>query len=232
MASGPSYFQDMLDNPEELDPELAECLVTLVTQRGTILAIKHRLVNEIFYLEAMNPRYNATLKFKRKILAEAYAAKDWYSYIRITERPWRATALLEVASEMSDTEYWQQVAHVWIDTENMWEWADSIEEIMHADRPCREAMMEDDDRERLDELPNQITVYRGHQDKNQEGWSWTTNQERACWFAHRFGNKDSYRAVTTGTVDKGDVIASFLARGEDELVIDPDDVVITLVEEL
>lgn len=65
-----------------------------------------------------------------------------------------------------------------------------------------------------------ITVYRGA-DRDSDGWglSWTTDLERAKWFAYRLGKKN--RAVFTALAPPESVLAHFTGRNEDEYVIDP-----------
>ena len=55
--------------------------------------------------------------------------------------------------------------------------------------------------------------------------SWTLRKEKAEWFATRFKRKHSI--VLTGVWKKDDIIAVLLGRGEEEVLIDPDDVEIT-----
>lgn len=218
------WTKNLMDNPEELDPELQAHLVEY--EHG--LAIKHPLVNEIFYIEPMNPIYNERLCKKQELLAKYRAEHEWFAYLNICyERPWRAEALLEVAHEMTDAEYWEAVGDVWTDTENLWQWHELVPEILLNARPRREAMMDERERTWLAALPEEVIVFRGHEDNNQMGWSWTTDPERAMWFAHRFSSLHDYQQVTVGKVKKADIIAVFLGRNESEVVADPATVMVT-----
>lgn len=204
--------------PADLDPELAACRVD--GHFGPM--IKHRFVNEVFYIEAMNARYNEALAAKRAAAAGAAARRAWGEYIVIHERPWRLEALLDVADEMTDTEYWETVADVWTDSENIWQNLDEWGELLRDRRPGHEAMMSDDDRWHFDALPDEITIWRGHRDWNQDGWSWTVDRDKAEWFARRLADPDDEMLVTEARVDKADVIAYFEGRGESEIVVDPE----------
>lgn len=66
-----------------------------------------------------------------------------------------------------------------------------------------------------------ITLYRGGSANfgGTEGLSWTSDPEKARWFAYRFGTAG--RAVWVATVEPDQVLARFGRRNESEYVIDP-----------
>ena len=215
------WFTSMLANPEELDPELAEALVDfgeLTAIKQHPLVIKHPLVNDPMYMEVMNPRYNALLRLKREQLSVARLEKNWHRFVFLHEKPWRSNALLEIADDMGDTEYWRLVRNVWLTSENIWEWGDDIEALLLSDRPCQYALMEPEDRELWDSLDDEFEVHRGHQSHNEYGWSWTLLPEKAIWFARRYATEGF---ISTAIVQKVDIVAVFVGMGENEVVIDP-----------
>ncbi|MEG1724871.1 MAG: HD domain-containing protein [Anaerovoracaceae bacterium] len=76
--------------------------------------------------------------------------------------------------------------------------------------------------EKLKNLPNILTVYRGIGDKSsneKEGYSWTLNENQAYFFACRHSSTNV--RVVQGSVKKMDVIEYITDRGEDEVLIDP-----------
>lgn len=204
--------------PAELDPELGACLRE--GHFGTM--IKHRFVNEIFYVPTHNARYNEALAVKRAAAEQAAAERKWLQYILIHERPWRLEALLDVADEMTDIEYWKTVADVWTDSENIWQNLVEWTELLSDRRPGHEAMMTEDEKMALWAMPDEITIWRGHRDWNQDGWSWTVDRDKAVWFARRLAAEDDEMYVTEARVDKADVVAYFEGRGESEVVVDPE----------
>lgn len=222
------YMKHMIDNPEELDPELAACL----TEYGHGPAIKHPLINEIFYMPQVNPRYNEQLRRKKRDLEQAKAERAWFRFIVLHERPWRAEAFVEVADEMTDDEYWDELGDVWIDTENLWQWHHLVEELMLSDRPGRENLMDESERTFLAALPDELRVFRGHNEHNQFGWSWSLDPEKAMWFARRFASLSEEPAVSMATVSKEAVIAVFMGRNESEVVLDPHFVEVTACTEI
>ena len=56
-------------------------------------------------------------------------------------------------------------------------------------------------------------------------WSFSTNRDKAEWFANRFAMLEGgYPMLSIGTVDKSDVLAYLLGRGEFEILAPPDKV--------
>jgi hypothetical protein len=205
--------------PCELDPELQPCVLELSLGQW----IKHKFVNDI-YTPQMNARYNKTLKYKRESVATARAARKWDTFILLHERPWRYEALMEIADEMDDHEFWDAVRMVWMDSENIREHGDEWDELLRSERPGSDFLMDDDERKALDELPQEVTLYQGHTDERDDGWSWTTRRETAVWFAHRFQKLEeaTFAMLSTVTVDKDLILAYLLGRGEFEVLIAPE----------
>ena len=68
-------------------------------------------------------------------------------------------------------------------------------------------------------MPEQIEVWRGTSHKRGvAGLSWTLDQEKAVWFAHRFCSEKRVPFLAKGIVEKDDVLAYFGDRGEREIV--------------
>jgi hypothetical protein len=159
-------------------------------------------------------------------LAKAESEKDWRAVIWLHEKPYRVGAFKRYADKLSDAEYWETLAEVWMIVENLHRYKEDIPNLLKSSRPCRERMMTKEERAKLVSLPEKLTVYRGFMPgKNQRGWSWTLNKGKAEWFARRFHRKGAKVAI--GTCAKSDVIALLLGRDEDEIIIDPSKVKVT-----
>ncbi len=70
-----------------------------------------------------------------------------------------------------------------------------------------------------DTLPATMTLYRGAFDDFVFGMSWTTNLEKADWFAHRLEHGSHRGRVYETTASRDDVFAKFDRRGEFEIVL-------------
>jgi hypothetical protein len=63
-----------------------------------------------------------------------------------------------------------------------------------------------------------IVIYRGSQNNELgHGFSWSTDKEKALWFANRFSRNGK---LFTGEVLKKDIFAYILDRGESEIIVD------------
>jgi uncharacterized protein len=81
-------------------------------------------------------------------------------------------------------------------------------------------MMNGKEREFLSELPERLAIYRGARQGTSRGMSWTLSHWRARWFASRTLKPRS--VVARAVVDKRDVIAALLGRGEFEVIVPPE----------
>jgi len=84
----------------------------------------------------------------------------------------------------------------------------------------RDYMMQENDKEEFNKLPNEITVYRGlttFNSDNIKALSWTLDENKAKWFATRFSqNGKVYKA----NINKKDVFAYINLRSEKEIILD------------
>jgi hypothetical protein len=184
--------------------------------------LKHPLVFGVPYAEEMNGTYNLQYKYKVEALDKARRGCDWSSYLFLHERPYRFSAFMDVADLMDDKSYWEMLASIWSDSENLWQFRDELTPLLNSDRPEKGAMMDEDEREFLASLPDTICVYRGHQRINKMGHSWTMSYWKARWFAERFQSKET--GILRGFVKKSSIIAVLTGRGEFEIIVDPDHV--------
>jgi len=210
-------FVAMFGEYEELDPELA-AYADEDSVIGT--SIRHPLVYSMMHIPQLNARTNQRLRDKQEALDEAWDTGKWHTYVFLYERPWRLHGFQEVEEELTDVAYWDLLAEIWIDSENIRQNVDEWTGLLRSDRGSREAMMSDKDQALLAAMPDQIVVYQGHTGARDDGWSWTTERNVAVWFAHRFaGLERDVPVLTQGVVDKTDVLAYFTNRNESEVLV-------------
>lgn len=212
-------FQDLLNNPEPLHPDL----VPYVEAEGAmgLPILRHPLVYAVPYLEVFNAHHNRQLTMKREQLARARETRNWERYIWLHERPHRFDAFLAVADEMTDAEFSEYAADVWIDSDNIRQNTRQWEALWSSPRLIRDAMMNEDERTTLDELPDDVTVWQGHTSARHDGWSWTIRRTTAVEFAQRFAITEGSRArVSEAVVPKSAILAYFGRRGEFEVIVD------------
>lgn len=100
----------------------------------------------------------------------------------------------------------------------------------------KEYLMTKEDVDVLNNLPDRIQIYRGvsnvSNEKISKGLSWTLNLETAKWFANRWNRTgDTKGYIQTSTVNKQDILAYFVSRGEDGVVVDGRKLDITMIED-
>lgn len=205
--------------PEELHPDLLPYQVEL-EHSGTW--IKHPLIFSMMHDQALNAHVNRQYVMKVKALTELEDRDEWMSAVWIHERPHRFEALERMQDFMPDKEFWETVAEVWTDSENIWQHQEEWEWLLSSERPGREHIMDDGERMFLRLLPRTVTVYRGyHRDGREDGLSWTHDPSRAEFFATYmcYGKEELVPRVVKGTVAKSDIIAIFDGRNENEIIV-------------
>ena len=206
----------MRDANEPLDKDL-EDFVEFNNEMGMPI-VRHPL---IMWIGPMMPGIiNKQYRQKLDAVARAREERNWQSYIYLHERPYRLDAFMDVADDMSDNHYWENLADIWIDSENIWQNKDLWKSALSSKRPGKSNMMQQDELDELDALPDKIKIYRGYiKGKNQNGFSWTTDKDKAAWFSNRLARSNEKPLVAEATVSKKDVVAYFTRRGESEVVL-------------
>lgn len=203
---------EVFGRQEALHPDLVEYQHE-IPRLG--MCIRHPLVFSIPHCDAMNSFVNLQYLRKKAAVKRARDHGEWSHYLVLHERPYRWEALQEIRRGPNANEFAKLFSWVWTDSENIWQNESIIRNIMSSPRMTKTAMMENDELLAFDNLDDPVQVYRGHQQHNRLGLSWTTNRDTAVWFARRF-NTTGY--VTHGFVDKANVFAYFLGRNESEVV--------------
>ena len=215
------YLMETFDATVELHPALKPHLYVGTLGMATL---HHPFVIMPFYSETLNKFANDQFERKTRSCAKALEDKQWATYVFLHERPYRLDALMDLVEmgAMSPTEYWEMVAEVWIDSENIREYPEQWEMLLSGGPEGSDAMMFDYEHQALAALSDTVFLYQGHTGSRDDGWSWTTEYETARWFAHRFATlEDDTPMLTTGRVRKDDVLAMFTRRGEMEILVNP-----------
>jgi uncharacterized protein len=203
--------------------------------RGEVITvIRSKYVQDFYMGPAMHAYYNARYLTTAQAAEEALDAGDWTQYILYHEKPYRLDAIYDcIEAGMSPEETAEQLGSAWTHSENIHEQQDEWMDLWNRTRDMGhlEYAMDDEERAKLDALPEIVTVYRGYNRAGRdEGLSWTLKREQAEWFARRWAEASIDEPnrigphVTVGTVRRTDILACFVGRGEDEVVILPEDV--------
>lgn len=207
----------MMAREPALHPELADRL----EEGGTFPMIRHPLVYAVPYFPGQNEWLNESLRLKRQAVEKARAAGNWSKLLVLHERPFRFQAFMEVRPLMSDAERIEALIWLWQDSENIWQaeeaWARQLKWAW--DKQLTPLLEDDEDRAFFDALPDKVRVFRGvGRPKPAGGLSWTTDEDKARWFATRLPRPGGRPTLLAGEVDKAFILAAFTGRGESEVV--------------
>lgn len=219
-------FKELIGRKEDLHPDL----VPYIENSAFGKSLKHPLVFQIFYTPDLNSICNEAYRTKKEYINKAKEEKDWHRYIWMHERPYRMERSIHVSHDLKDDEYWSLLGSIWSDSENLWQYGTILGMLLSDPRPGRDGMMDDEEKKFLESLPEEFTIYRGHQVKNRLGYSWTLSYWRAKWFAQRFQNKR--QGVVKARIKKSDVVAVLLGRNEFEIVAAPSKMKVSSMKKL
>lgn len=216
-------MSDLSDLISALHPDLADYVVP----SGPIgPMLHHPLIIELFLFPETIPLVNKQYEAKKNASELAFEDREYRQYLLYHERPYRLSALEDVIDEgISSKEYWHLVAWVFSDCENVFQNQDAWIDLWSADVSDREAAMDPVEAAVFQGLPDVVTVFRGvtHPDA-ERGLSWTLSKTKARWFARRHAQADSVKVVIEGTAPKSAIWSYQNGRGEQEVVLDPDQV--------
>ena len=176
--------------------------------------ISSRFVHTL-YEENQNRYYNKQHLRKEQNAQSAYENKYWSQYIMLHERPYRVEAFLDIMDQLSDEYYWSILGDVWVDSENIWQYRDIWYHLLTSERHGKAAFMSVTDIVLLEKLDEELTIYRGCVDANENGFSYTLSKDKAKWFAERLGKQGK---VLVKNVKKSDCFAYVSQRWEAEII--------------
>jgi len=197
------------------------------------MSLKHPLVFQIFYSPDLNAMCNDIYRHKKECIKEYIEEKNYSQLLWMYERPHRIDAFCEnIAPNLSfrTDEYWDILRNLIVDSENIWQWKSQYENlVINVDVEYARRMMDDEEREFLDNLPDEVTIYRGALEfedgtSNIDGYSWSIARETAEFFANRFVRDGVTPVVVEGKVAKEKIRSYFSGRGENEIIADYNDV--------
>lgn len=127
---------------------------------------------------------------------------------------------------INDIDFWQELRSAFILSKNTKHYQKEIRELFTSKRKNRNNLMNDDEIEKLKNLPEKITIYRGMtvEEKESEkfGISWslekTVAENFALTYAHNYDTVGLDKIVFELEIHKEDIIAYFSDRQEEEIL--------------
>jgi hypothetical protein len=203
-----SFYVELSNRLEPLGSELEEYLVGSQLRHPWVFDTVDR---------SRAARANQVYRSKRARWHEALKQRDWLTFVTVYERPHRLEGFYYIAEECTHEEYWDSLGFVWMDSENIWRNIETWQELWNSERPGKASSMNEQEREVLASLPQELAIYRGFTEGRVEGMSWTLDRDVAVRFVQRFGGT---AAVAMARARKDDVHAFFDDRQEREVVIE------------
>lgn len=212
MISSKEMFE-LLSKKEELNKEL----IPYLEDGDSFKMLRHPIIYSVPHFDNMNAYINKRYSVLKEEISKCLEREEWEMYVYKHERPYRLQAFLNIYSELNDSEYWDLLSSIWIDSENIWQNKNIWITLLKERYESKHLFMSQDDRNMFDALPDEFMVYRGYLiGKNEDGLSYTTDKKKAQWFSKRF-SKDG--AVISKLVRKEDVFAYTNERDEKEIII-------------
>jgi hypothetical protein len=157
-------------------------------------------------------------KARNMINEQISETNNFWEIQMMVQKPYLPVLFKYCEKFLNQQDYADALTHLWITVEFPNHDANvSVEEFLKYFSKADKELLMGKDIEKYNSLPDKITVYRGTCLKSTtKALSWTTNIEKARWFANRFGNNGK---VYEATIDKKDIFAYFTNRGESEVVL-------------
>jgi hypothetical protein len=152
--------------------------------------------------------------------------KRWSAYLLTFDSSEALGAVLAIEDELDDVSYWRLLGDAWTASESVAPNEDTWRRLLSSDRPGRENLTREPDRPLLAELPEEVTVYRGHSHEGGErGIAWTLKRDSAVAFANQFasstdlGHPPGEPRLATAVVPRSAILALFQYRREGDVAI-------------
>lgn len=147
------------------------------------------------------------------------STEQFYEIQMLVQKPYQPALFKYTEEFLCSKDYAETLSSLWVSVEFPNHDANvSVNEFLtYFSKANKELLMGKENFEKYNTLPDKITVYRGTCLKSTtKALSWTTNLEKARWFANRFGdNGKVYEAI----IDKKNIFAYLADRSESEVVL-------------
>ncbi len=138
----------------------------------------------------------------------------------------RFQTFLRMFHKLRGKDYWYALRTSYDSSDNLFHYAAIVKSAFLRNEPEREFLMDDDEREYLQMLPERITIYRGMTEDELQGGSfgvsWTLKRKVAEFFAYKYERNHATnhlkKTVHEITINKKEAIAFMNARQEFEII--------------
>ena len=161
---------------------------------------------------ALYHRINQCYKYKIRQIDTPKQPNEWEAYLPHLAPSDRQVEFIKNEFGRQDPEYFRMVGQIWTDPESFGCTSSVIETMIYMDRLKPSHLfhanvfhiMTVTEQQKLSNLPDELTIHRGHHPRLLNGVSWTIDRNVALQYAIGFPEK---RNISMGIVSKTDVIA-------------------------
>jgi len=213
-----------LPEPEPLHPDLAACLVR---RPGRLPSLEHPLIVQSPYIPPLASYVNGLYDSLSKRAESLLESRSYDRWLEMHSRGHQLRVLTEKGTRIDHGTWWELLASVfrrelpWYDEEDG-RWMKAL----GSDRPSRRRFMTGSEAAALDQLPDELEVWRAAPVANAAAaFSLFLDESSARTFAAtaraRLELPEGTFAVLRGRIHKPHVIALCQARGMPELIAPP-----------
>jgi hypothetical protein len=188
--------------------------------------LHHPLVHLEYDIPALYQRVNQLYEYKKRTISHPEPPNEWDLYLPHLSESDRYVQFIINEVRRQDPEYFRIIGQIWTDFETLGQLSCFLEMVLglEAFDPWGEPlstnvvyMMTEIERQKLSQLPDEFTVYRGHDSRLLKGMSWTLERDIALQYA--IGRNGGDRQISTGIVSKKSVIAFIDRWSESEIIV-------------
>ena len=178
--------------------------------------IHHRFVVDTYTgIPEHNNYLNKKFKRNKEKAEKAIENRDYRSYLNSYEKPYKLPPLIVIfgIEDVDDKLKAELLADTWTSAEGPSVCRKHWVKLFKYFKKRKELLMTEEEFEFFNNLPEEITIYRGAE--SIKGISWTLSKEKAEWFAKRF---EINGTVFEKTVKKSDCFCYLNERQEEEII--------------
>lgn len=165
---------------------------------------------------------NSFYEYKKEMEQIIKSRPDVFSLAMFITTPYKLTFFKYIRDYLSEKDFGELLSELYVQMEVICDETNVTrrELLGWFKKAKKEYLMDEDELRFLENLDEEVTIYRGVRDpKYKNGFSWTTNYNTAKWFAERY--QMGTPIILKGKVQKDAILCYLNARNEHEIVVNP-----------
>lgn len=180
---------------------------------GVIPIVRHPLF-ESNYASSAEPRLRELIQQRQAVLETHLAERDYAKAVRLFRPACQLEVLAAVAADMAPRAYWETLRLLWDTVVWPHEQLTTWQTLFAAKKPERDALMDNDERFLMSQLPEQLVIWRGDHRHRRHALSWTLDQDYAQACAERIARTFGGKPVLTQREIRFTKVLAYIKRPE------------------